>query len=580
MTRSAALLDGPAPPDLRGERRRRAPGVLVAAVAVAVPSVVLALHMLAYGRWIVDDAAITFGYARSIAQGAGPVLQPGGEVVEGYSDPAWLGLLVAGHLVGLFDRGTWFGVPDLVLFPKALALLCCAGVFAAFHTVARAAWPGSVWRPALVTVVAGSVTAVVPSFAVWVASGLENPLLALAAVGTAAVLARAWAAGRLPRPGVAVACGLLAAVAALTRPDGLVYLLGYPIAVLVTLRRHRVRPAVTGTAACAAAFAVPFGGYLWWRVATFGRWLPNPAVAKSQGLPDLASLARPAQLLTYPGWLGAVLVLGLVAAGLRRPGRPRGVLAAVLIPLVLAVLAFGVLAEDWMGVYRFATPVWPLAALAATVAAATVVPRLAGRGRAAVAVLTVAACALAGPTWLGGVRSFRAAPTIPMCAAAQGLGASPNAFGDILGIRSGAIATPDIGGTALVSRYRIVDIAGLASARIAGYWRSGDMAGLRDHLLDDVRPAFIEIHGGWSTNTGLLDDPRMVARYVPILKTAPKSGWYVRRDLVPGPAAFAAAVAHAHEVALPERVRYSTGAPRSSCGELAPGTAPVVQDWD
>ncbi|HWM05717.1 MAG TPA: hypothetical protein VNP92_25535, partial [Actinophytocola sp.] len=70
-----------------------------------LPTAVTTLHALAYGRWIVDDAGITFAYARSITSGAGPVLQPGAEPVEGYSNPAWLLVLAAGRAIGLFDRG-------------------------------------------------------------------------------------------------------------------------------------------------------------------------------------------------------------------------------------------------------------------------------------------------------------------------------------------------------------------------------------------------------------------------------------------------------------------------------------------
>ena len=94
---------------------------------VGVPTVLVALQMQLYGRWIVDDAATTFAYARSLAAGEGAVLQPGANPVEGYSNPAWLAVLVLGRWLGLFDRGTWFGVPDLVVFPKFVALLCCAG---------------------------------------------------------------------------------------------------------------------------------------------------------------------------------------------------------------------------------------------------------------------------------------------------------------------------------------------------------------------------------------------------------------------------------------------------------------------
>lgn len=65
--------------------------------------------------------------------GLGPFSSPDAAVVEGYSNPAWLAVLIAGRLLGLFDRGAWFGVPDYVAYPKAVALLCCAGVFAACY---------------------------------------------------------------------------------------------------------------------------------------------------------------------------------------------------------------------------------------------------------------------------------------------------------------------------------------------------------------------------------------------------------------------------------------------------------------
>lgn len=560
----------PAPPAPPLRRRAVAPWI----VAVGVPTLALAAHMALFGRWIVDDAGITFAYARSLATGAGPVLQPGAEVVEGYSNPAWLGLLVLGRLLGLFDHGTWFGTADQVLFPKLLALACGAGVVAMVHTVSREL-SSSPWRAAGRTVAVGVLAAAVPSYAIWMSSGLENPLLALSAVGIAAVLARAVLRGRLDAPAVAVTCGLLAALAALTRPDGLTYAAAYPVVALVLLRRDGLAAAARSTALSLVAFAVPFGAYLGWRVATFGHWLPNTAVAKSQGLPDAAALARPGELLSVAGWPTAVLALALIGAAMLRPGRDRRVLVALLVPLGLAVAAYLVLAPDWMGQQRFATPVWPLAALAAVTAAGRVLPELTRRARAAVAVAAAAAVLVSGVSWLAATEKFRAGPTVPMCAIAQGMGVSPNAFGDILGIRDGRIATPDIGGTALASRYEVIDIVGLASAPIARYWRAGDLAGLRSHLLDDVRPEFVEIHGNWSTSTGLLADPRMRAGYEPILMTGPQSGWFVRRDAVPDPARLEQVRAYARDVALPLRVYYGN-AGRAGCGPVQAGATTLV----
>ena len=141
--RLAAVRNGVDPARRRADPcRRAAPGParwvpLRGAVAVAAPTALAAAHASLYGRWEVDDAGITFAYARSVATGAGPVLQLGAPPVEGFSDPTWLALLAFGRMLGLFDHGTWFGVPDYVAYPKTLAILLLAVVFSAFLAAGR-----------------------------------------------------------------------------------------------------------------------------------------------------------------------------------------------------------------------------------------------------------------------------------------------------------------------------------------------------------------------------------------------------------------------------------------------------------
>ena len=207
-------------------------------IAAGVPTLLTGLHATYYGMWIVDDAGLTFAYARSLATGVGPVLQAGDEPVEGYSNPAWLVILVVGRWLGLFDRGTLFGIPDIVLFPKLVALLCCFGIFAAMYAIAKKVTQ----RPVLVTVIAGAATSTVPAFVIWTTSGLENALFALSVTTLAAVLARAALDGRLLSTKTAVLAGLLAALAALTRPDGIVYVLAFPIAAAIVVRWETVAP--------------------------------------------------------------------------------------------------------------------------------------------------------------------------------------------------------------------------------------------------------------------------------------------------------------------------------------------------
>lgn len=525
------------------------------------PLVLVGLHAVLYGRWIVDDAAITFAYARSVEVGDGPVLQPDAAVVEGYSNPSWLALLVAGRWLGLFDRGAWFGVPDYVAFPKLLGLVCCAGVFACYYAVARASGP----RPLLVTLVAGSVLAGVPSFVIWTMSGLENGLLALAVAGLAAVLVRAATAERLLEWRPAVACGLLTALAALTRPDGLVYAGAYPLAVLVLLRRHQLRRAALAVVANTAAFAVPAGVYLVWRLGTFGQVLPNTALAKAQRLPGLDSFARPGELITYIGWPAVLLGGVCVGAALVRRWPGRAGLVMLLVPLGLAVVAYAVLEPDWMGEYRFATPVWVLGALVGAIGVVRALAEMMMRGRAVIVVMATGAAVVSGVELVDAARAFRAAPTAPLCLVAQNTGRNINTYAEAIAAPQRAtLLAPDVGGAAMVSNMRIVDLAGLTDATIAGFWRTADWTGLRDHIFEIVRPTFIKSHGGWSTTTGLASDPRLVTDYTEVMTTAGTTDW-VRRDALAGPEQLARLQVVATAIAVPADTQYRK-APRSSCG--------------
>lgn len=544
------------PPPARGRRPVRRTAVAV--LAVLVPTVLVGLHALAYGAWEVDDAGITFAYARSVATGAGPVLQPGLPPVEGWSNPAWLALLVLGHWLGLFDHGTWFGVPDYVAYPKALGLLCVAGALAAFHAAASAVSR----RPALVTVLTGTVLAAIPSFVAWCVSGLENSLIVLAVAGIAAVLVRARAA--LPAPGPAVACGLLAALAALTRPEGLIYAGAFPIAVLLVARRGRLLAAVGAAALSVAAFAVPVGAYLAWRLAVFGQWLPTTAVAKSQGLPTVAGFAKVTELVGYAGWLAVLGGVLLVGAGLTRPGLRDGLLV-LLVPLVLALAAFGVLVPDWMEQYRFASPVWALGAFAVALAGVEVLDGLRGRGRVVVAATAAVAALLSGTGWLAAGHAFRANPTAPMCLIVVNTGREFNGYMDVLALREATFFAPEIGGGALTGRALLVDGAGLAEPTIAAFWAADDTAGLREYVLAEVRPTFVRAHGEFRPIVALETDPRFARDYVEIGPSPNGGANWVRRELVPDGATLQRLQAWARVADAADARQRAT--PRAACGD-------------
>jgi hypothetical protein len=104
---------------------------------------------------------------------------------------------------------------------------------------------------------------------------------------------------------------------------------------------------------------------------------------------------------------------------------------------------------------------------------------------------------------------------VPLCVVARSTAETVDAGADALGIRTGSVLGVDAGGVALGSRLRFVDLAGLTDPVIAGYWARGDMAGLRDHLFEQVRPTFMRLWRGWNIpeGSGLLTDPRLDRDY-------------------------------------------------------------------
>ncbi|MFJ8952603.1 MULTISPECIES: hypothetical protein [unclassified Streptomyces] len=542
------------------------------AVAVVVGTLLITWHGTSLGRWLVDDAAITFAYARSIDEGLGPVQQPGAEPVEGYSNPTWLALLVIGRRLGLFDRGSWFGVPDLVLFPKLLAVLCAAGILLAIAWAAHRL----VARPWVVTGLAGVLLAANLSFVAWMFSGLENPLYALLATVLAAALVRAVTGGTLLTRRTAITCGLLALAAALTRPDGLVLAGAYPLLLLVTLRRPELPARLRAAAYGIGAFALPYALFLVLRHAEFGRIVPNTAVAKSQGLPDIRTFAQTSgELLSFAGWPTVVVTVAVCAVALARRGRLAAGLLGVLVPLGLALFAFGVLDPDWMGMYRFATPVWALGAMALSLAAVSLAEQAVPHRRALLSAAVGASLLFSVVAQWESAADFRAKPTLSLCMVVKRHGVLFNEYADRLGVRNASLLTPSLGGTLLTSKLKVHDLAGLTEPRIADYLAAGDIKGLQAYALDKLHPTFVHATDNWADRTGMKEPLLASKGYVPLYRTSDGTGAWVRSDAVRHPERLPAVRAWTRRV-LP--TAYTED--RQQCGQhLTPGLTAAGAHW-
>ncbi|MCM2256713.1 MAG: hypothetical protein NDJ94_13710, partial [Vicinamibacteria bacterium] len=116
---------------------RRALGLLLCAHAVYAAAFVARTSFVVEDRRVFnlfDDAMVSMRYARNLVQGDGLVWNAGGERVEGFSNPLWVGLMALAH-VAVPDRALTSlgiqGVAALLLLANLVIVVRLSGAVAA-----------------------------------------------------------------------------------------------------------------------------------------------------------------------------------------------------------------------------------------------------------------------------------------------------------------------------------------------------------------------------------------------------------------------------------------------------------------
>ncbi len=519
-------------------------GVVLAAFAIYLA------HASMLGDWIMDDAGISFVYARNLAAGYGLVSQPGRAPVEGFSNPLWVLLMVPFF---------WAGVFDPIWTPKVLSaglvLVTLGYLYDASRRILGSRFLSGVLCALLVTNT---------PFAVWTISGMENPLYALLAVLMFWFLVRSPA--RLPE-----IMGVLTGLAALTRPEGVLYVLVCPLylAVKLHLQERGDRPDLRNTARCLARFLWPFlllaGGYEVFRILYFGDIVPNTYHAKASGSLRREALVRLLLLEGYPwdktiefwqiflGRLALVSLLGVVASLAFAWGARAwdGMKWSVVLLLLPVWLGFVLLPRDWMGEYRFATNAVPFIYLLLLMVGQLWAEGLPLRGGwRYVALLLIALVFLGASVRRHFVRTqrFAANPPTPFKVIVEKYGRRFDEYAALLGLERASVLLPDMGGTLYSSSLTVYDLGALTDRTIALTMRKNQSA-FYDYVFDEIRPTFIVTYSGWAQFADLDGDPRFRRDYVPIRESIDElllqsgiemySGVYVRKDALPDETALA-----------------------------------------
>ena len=386
-------------------------------------ALVLGGAALRRGPLFMDDAYITFRYARNLAGGVGLVYNAG-ERVLGTSAPLFAVLLAGLH------RLTGVAIPDLAFALGAACLPACA--LLGYRLARRAAGP---LLAALFVVAALSPRASLEVFA----SGMETPLYLAGLLGAVELACRGRDAAAFAAAGALY----------FLHPDAAALVAALPLALRVARGRwpwHALTLGLAPAAAAAAALWVAYGSPLPHSVAAkrlayampsghaFSRLaetILDPLVAREMpGPPFVAALVAAAAL-------ALILVFGRAALG----GLPALAFAGFSALYVAAFAAANPLVFDW---YR------PPLALASAFVVATCAARLPRIGRAAAALLFAGSAAV----HLAAFRPYDPSGREDVYArAAAALALRPDE----------TVAAPEIGALGWTTRARVLDTTGLVS---------------------------------------------------------------------------------------------------------------------
>jgi len=176
---------------------------------LAAGILVLALHAISFHFFEIDDAYISFRYARNLMDGYGLVFNPS-DPVEGYSNLLWVLISALGMALGI----------DPLLWARIIGFWAAVGIVILTPAMVRRLNPQAGW-------VAGAGAVLVACWgplACWSLAGLETVFCAF-------LMLLAW---RAAMAGRSLTVGVVGWMLALTRPDGL--------ALGAALARHGTAP--------------------------------------------------------------------------------------------------------------------------------------------------------------------------------------------------------------------------------------------------------------------------------------------------------------------------------------------------
>ncbi len=232
---------------------------------------------------VIDDAYITYRYARNLAGGLGPVFNAG-ERVEGCTTFFQMVFLAPFIAIG--------ANPGLI--SVAISFLLLTGIAVLGHrkiALAGDSTPNAAWARFFPVLILTN-----PAMVHWALSGMETIWFTAALFGAVAITEKEVLRGRAP-----VVSAALVLLAALTRPEGVVAAAALAFSWAIFEKEDRWKK----LAVFCGVFAAGFGAYFIWRYSYYGYFFPNTYYAKV-GEVGPALLKRGALYVTF-GLFGQII---------------------------------------------------------------------------------------------------------------------------------------------------------------------------------------------------------------------------------------------------------------------------------
>lgn len=314
--------------------------------------------MICFNGYSTDDAFISYRYAQNMADGNGLVFNSKQAPVEGYTNFLWTVILS--------------GVAAVLLpLPETAGFL--SGLFSVGLLLVIILWAHRQreFRDDFLPAIPVMIMAASPSLALWATTGMETAfftfLLVLGTVFLTIEERQEW---------IGIMSGLAFAMAALTRPDGL--LLGGLIIVVSYLESSEWGTRFIAFLIRMIVFLLPPVLHILWRRSYYGQWLPNTFYAKTAAGTEL--VGHGLEYLKAFAFQGGLALFVLLILGLFVRPRIDGLWTILITTVVYSAYVVWV-GGDWMPAHRMFLPILPFLAMGAAafiIKSIDVSPRFAG----------------------------------------------------------------------------------------------------------------------------------------------------------------------------------------------------------